>query len=81
MDFMSYVVEQALILIPVLFLLGKFLKSSSVPDKFIPLTLLAVGVILSMFMLGFTVNGFIQGVLVAGAAVFTNEVVKQANRE
>lgn len=80
MDFMNFIIDQALILIPVLFLIGKFLKSSNVDDKFIPLSLLALGIILSMLMVGFTVEGFIQGVLVAGAAVFTNELVKQVNR-
>lgn len=80
MDFMNFILDQALILIPVLYLIGNFLKSSNVADKYIPVTLLVVGVILAMLMIGFTVDGFIQGVLVAGAAVFTNQLVKQVNK-
>ena len=80
MDFMNFILDQALILIPVLYLIGSFLKISNVDDKYIPLTLLVISVILAMLMIGFTVDGFIQGVLVAGAAVFTNQLVKQVNK-
>lgn len=81
MDFITYIVDQALILIPVLYLLGKFFKVSSVPDKFIPMSLLLCGIVLSMCMLGINVHAFIQGVLVAGAAVFTNELITQTTKD
>lgn len=77
MDFMKFIVEQALILIPVLYVLGMFLKASKVPDNFIPLVLLAIGIVLAFLLIGFTVQAFIQGVLVAGAAVFSNQIIKQ----
>lgn len=80
MDFMNLILDQALVLIPVLYLIGAFLKSSHVDDKYIPVSLLVIGVVLSMLMIGFTVDGFIQGVLVAGAAVFTNQLVKQVKK-
>lgn len=80
MDFMNYIVDQALILIPVLYIIGNFLKNSIINNRYIPLTLLVISVILSMLMIGFTVEGFIQGVLVAGAAVFSNEFIKQINK-
>lgn len=80
MDFMNLIVDQALILIPALYIIGKFLKDSDIDNKYIPLTLLVIGIILAMLMIGFDVNGFVQGVLVAGAAVFTNELVKQVSK-
>ena len=77
---MNLIVDQALVLIPVLYVIGRFLKISSIPDKYIPISLLIFGIVLSMLLIGVSVEGFIQGVLVAGAAVFTNELVKQSNR-
>ena len=37
MDFMNYIIENALILIPVLYILGSFLKGlENIKDKYIP---------------------------------------------
>ena len=37
MDFMNYIIENALILIPVLYILGMFLKALEfIKDKYIP---------------------------------------------
>ena len=77
MEIINLIVEQALVLIPVLYILGMFLKMSQLKDKYIPVVLLAIGIILAMMLLGFNVNAFIQGVLVTGAAVFTNQLTKQ----
>lgn len=77
MDFMNYIVEQSLILIPALYILGKVFKTSQLPDKYIPLVLLVIGVTLSMFLTGFNVQSFVQGILVTGAAVFTDQITKQ----
>jgi len=75
----EYLLEEALIIIPVLFILGKIIKDTPrFQDWIIPYMLLIVGVILSFLMLGFDVHAFIQGVLVSGAAVFGNELIKQA---
>lgn len=80
MDIMNFIVDQSLILIPVLYVIGMFLKNSVIDNKNIPLILLGVGVVLSMLMTGLNVQSFIQGVLVAGAAVFTNQVIKQLDK-
>lgn len=77
MDFMNYIVDQALILIPALYILGKVFKASQLPDKYIPLVLLIIGITLSMFLTGFNVQSFVQGILVTGAAVFTDQITKQ----
>lgn len=80
-DIMSYVVENAVILIPVLYIIGTMLKGTEkIDDKYIPLILLPVGVILAMLLLGFNVSAVIQGVLVTGASVYVNQLFKQSNK-
>lgn len=80
MDLLNeYIVEQALIVIPVLLILGKIIKETPrMKDWLIPYLLLIVGVAITLAMLGFNVDAVIQGVLVSGAAVFGNELIKQA---
>ena len=78
----DYILDNALILIPVIYVLGMMLKGTEkVSDKYIPIILLPIGVILAMLIVGFTVNGFIQGILVTGVAVYANQLVKQALKE
>nr|DAH85409.1 MAG TPA: holin [Caudoviricetes sp.] len=80
-NLMSYVVDNALILIPVLYVLGAILKGTEkVEDKYIPVVLLPVGIVLAMLIVGFNVNGFIQGILVTGATVYANQLIKQVNK-
>lgn len=78
----DYIMDNALILIPVIYVLGMMLKGTEkVPDKYIPIILLPIGIILAMLIAGFTVDGFIQGVLVVGVAVYANQLIKQALKE
>ncbi|APF24887.1 phage holin family protein [Clostridium butyricum] len=80
-NIMNYIAENALILIPVLYVLGYILKGTEkVDDKYIPIILLPVGIVLAMLIVGFDVNGFIQGVLITGAAVYANQLVKQISK-
>jgi hypothetical protein len=81
MDFVEYVIEQALVLIPALYVLGMIIKHTQfIKDKYIPVILLAVGVAGAIALLGVTVEAVIQGILVTGAAVFANQLVKQASK-
>ena len=78
----DYVMENALILIPVVYVLGMMLKGTElIKDKYIPVILLPIGIVLGMILIGFDVNGFIQGVLVTGVAVYANQLIKQASKE
>ena len=52
-----------------------------IPDKFIPLILLVFGIGGALAIMGPTVDAVIQGVLVAGAAVYGNQLVKQMGKE
>lgn len=81
MDFMNYILENALVLIPVLLIVGQIIKGIEVvPNKYIPVLLLPVGVVGAMALCGWTVDGAIQGVLVTGAAVYGNQLVKQLKK-
>ena len=78
MEFMDYVIENALILIPVLYILGAFLKGlENIKDKYIPLVLLAIGIGFSVAIIGFSVDAIIQGILVTGVRVLGNQLIKQ----
>ncbi len=82
MNLLEYIVDKALILIPVLNILGMILKNTEkIPDKFIPLILLAFGVLGAIALSGFSADSAIQGVLVTGAAVYGNQIVKQLKKE
>lgn len=79
MEIVNFVVEEALILIPVLLILGKIIKATPrVKDWLIPYILLILGILLANALMGVGVNATIQGVLIAGAAVFTHQLIKQA---
>ena len=82
------------ICIPALYLVGMYLKKSEVPDKYIPLILGCSGVFGCMVWTIATLTAFdwqsvlvglcsaaVQGVLVAGASVYVDQVVKQAGKE
>ena len=76
-DFTMYLIEESLVLIPVLLILGKMLKMSILQDKYIPLVLLVIGIGFAIAIHGGSVDSIIQGILVTGAAVFTHQLVKQ----
>jgi len=83
MDFINYITENALILVPVLLIIGAILKNTErIKDKYIPIILLPIGVILSVWVMGgFSADSVIQGILVTGAAVYGNQLVKQISKE
>ena len=82
MDFMNYIIENALILIPVLYIIGMFLKGlKGVSDKYIPFVLLAIGIGFSVAIIGFSVDAIIQGILVTGVTVLGNQLIKQSKKD
>lgn len=79
---MQYITEHALILIPVLNILGMIIKRfPKIPDKYIPLILLFFGITGAVAIMGFNVQGVIQGILITGTAVYGNQIVKQLKKE
>ena len=70
MEVMQYIVDNALVLIPVLYILGAILKGTSkIDDKYIPIILLPVGIAFSIAIMGISVDAVIQGILVVGVTV------------
>lgn len=81
MDFIKYVTEQALILIPVLYVLGLIIKGTEkVSNKWIPVILLPLGIGGAIALMGLNANAVIQGILVTGVTVFADQVVKQVKK-
>lgn len=81
-NLMDYVVEQALVLIPALYIIGLMLKTSKkVPDWLIPFILLLFGIIGSIALMGININAIIQGILVTGVTVYTNQLFKQVTEK
>ena len=80
MELLKYTVENCLVLIPVLNVIGQIIRGiERIDNRFIPLILLAFGVAGSIGILGFNADAVIQGVLVTGTAVYGNQLVKQLN--
>ena len=82
MEFVKYITENALILVPAIYVLGTISKNAEkVPDKYIPGVLLIVGRGGAIALIGLNANAVIQGVLVTGASVYTNQLIKQNSKD
>ena len=91
----EYVRPELLVLAVVLYFIGKGIKNSeTIKDKYIPIILGIIGVIISGIYIVATSNiagyqsilmiiftSIVQGILVAGLAVYTNENIKQLKKE
>jgi len=81
MDFQKFIVEQALILIPALYVIGMFLKNTpAIKDWTIPYILLGLGILGAIALIGLNIQAVIQGILVAGVTVFANQLIKQTTK-
>lgn len=84
----EYVKTELFVLIPVLYAIGETVKTSKINDKFIPLIVGGVGIVLaSIYVIsidgfsGMTIfSGITQGVLCAGAAVYGDQIYKQIGK-
>lgn len=74
----EFLIEKALILLPCLMIIGAIIKNTpKIPNWLIPYILLICGVVGGIGLLGLNQEGIIQGILVAGSAVFANQLIKQ----
>lgn len=82
MDILNYVVQEGLVMIPVLFIIGEIIKGTELlVNKWIPLVILIVSVGFTPLLLGaYTADNIVQAVLVAGVTVFGNELIKQSSK-
>ena len=82
MDIISYIIEEGLIMIPVLYIIGEIIKFTGVlNNKWIPLTLLIVSLLFTPLLLGgFTPDNIVQAVLVTGVTVLGDQLIKQSGK-
>ena len=93
MNWQEFIKPELLVLIPVLYFIGKGIKKSPIKDNFIPILLGGTGILLSAIYL-FAAEAVIgsqavftaiftsvtQGILCAAAAVYTDQIIKQAGK-
>lgn len=90
----EFIKPEFLVLVPVLYMIGMAAKRSNVRDKMIPWIVGGTGIALCLVYLLATVeiknyqDGFMlvfsaltQGVLIAGASVYVNQLIKQTIKE
>ncbi len=81
MDILSFIMDKGLVLIPSLNIIGMIIKNiEKIPNKYIPLILLPLGIAGAFGLMGVSVGSAVQGVLLTGAAVYGNQVVKQMKK-
>lgn len=79
MDITKYIIGEALIMIPVIYLLVEFVKSMDlINKKYIPVIALILSLGITPLMLSGTycADNFIQAILIAGVTVFTHELLE-----
>ena len=94
MNFTDYIKPELLILIPVLYFFGLAIKKSQIKDKFIPLILGGASILIAAIYLLASVEiegvkgvftaiwtSITQGVLCAAAAVYADQIIKQAGKK
>lgn len=90
MDIASYIEPELYIIVPVLYVLGMMIKKSSINDKWIPLILGGMGIVLATAykftayttgdftdILKILFAGITQGLLCASGSVYANNIIKQ----
>lgn len=94
-NMMEYIKPELLVLLPVLYFIGTGIKNSEgIKDKFIPLLLGAIGIVLSAVwvLATTTIGGYqdmlmafftaaTQGILAAGMSVYINQLIKQGGKK
>ena len=93
MEFSKYIEPELLITVPVLYVLGMMIKKSSIDDKWIPIILGVMGIVLVIAykltasfpqtageFFGLLFAGITQGILCAAGSVYANNIVKQMSK-
>ena len=94
MEYQNYIKTELLVLIPVMYFIGIGLKKSKLPDKRIPVLLGIISILLSAIWVMATsklssiqdgasafFTAVTQGVLIAGASVYANQLYRQEKKE
>ena len=94
MDFMTYIEPELYITVPTLYVLGLMIKKSAINDKYIPLILGAMGIVLAtaykitayvptdfVQFMKILFAGVTQGILCAAGSVYANNIVQQLKED
>lgn len=94
MEYQEYIKPEMMVLIPVLYFIGIGLKKSGLKNKFIPLILGVISVVLSLLWIIATeefsgikeviylfFTAVTQGILIAGSSVYINQLYLQSKKE
>ena len=94
MEELHYIKPELLVLVPVLYTVGLGIKKSRIPDKYIPFILGIISVSLSGMWVASTSNfvdwrdalyalftSITQGILIAGASVYVNQLYIQSKKD
>lgn len=87
MDISTLIDQRLLILLPLLYFLGEYIKITPIKRWLIPIILMSISVVISVLYLSFiiestisvstVINGFIQGIFIASSTVGINQFFKQ----
>lgn len=90
----EFIKPELLILVPVLYIIGMGFKASALNNKFIPVLLGTISIVLSALYVFATTDitgakniamaafvAITQGVLIAGASVYFNQIYKQSTEK
>ncbi|MFS0820584.1 phage holin family protein [Bacillus sp. 1P02SD] len=78
LDLLQFLNENYYMLVPVLWVIGFFLKQTpTIPNWSITWILLGVSLVGGAVLFGFTAEAVFNGVIAAGVAVFGHQMVKQ----
>lgn len=82
MEILSYIVEEGLIMIPALYILGWMIKNTNKLENWlIPFILLGVSLILTPLIIdGYSPDNVVQAILITGVTVLGDQMVKQARK-
>lgn len=92
MEFIEFVKDGMLILVVAVYIIGMFIKKTEkIKDKYIPLILMGISIIFSVLWNGLLLeqgfspasilDGFIQGIVIVGVAVLSNQIPKQLSKD
>ena len=83
MNILEYILDNRIILIPVLIIIGQIIRQTKyIPNKFIPLILLIFGIVFSLMIeWNISIQAIIQGILITGAAVLSDQIPKQLKKK
>ena len=94
MEFMDYIRPELLCIVPVVYLIGMGLKKSKLSDKWIPIILGGISVLICALWVCATSHinnirdlalamfiSITQGVLTAGTSVYINQLYKQSKKK